>query len=210
MLAKMLLRKAAATGLVFVASATSNGETITIPSEAAIGDLAFLCDAAVSLDTDFYPSNVTPSGFTETTNSYYTGVYNTVVVSSRKKLVSGDPGATLTGMLGTVANYKTILIFRKSPVISTITAYEAVSNATVGNPAAQSKATQTASYVVLGGCFGEAALPNWATVWYDASITNGYQRVAYKIFNASPATVSVDSDDVGDANFLLSCSIRTA
>lgn len=208
MLSKMLLRKAAATGLVFVASATSTGATIVIPSEAAIGDLAFLFDVAT--DTAIFPSTTTPAGFTPTNAKYYSTTYYTRVTTCRKKLVSGDPGATLTGMTANYAVSKIILIFRKSPVISTITAYEIVNDAQNTDPAAQSKATQTASYVVFGGCFSENSLPSWATVWYDDSITNGNQRLAYKIFNSSPAIVSVDIGDSGDANFLVSCSIRTA
>jgi len=204
----MLLRKAAAAGLVFVASATSTGSTIVIPSSAAAGDLGFLYDAAS--DSAMYPSTTTPSGWTATNVTYFGTNLYTRVTSSRKKLASGDPGATITGMTADTSVTKILLIFRKTPAIGTITAYEVVNDATDGDPAAQSKATQTAPYVVLGGCFSENSLPTWASTWYDESFTNGYMRLAYKIFNASPATVSIDIGDSGDANFLQSCSLKTS
>lgn len=205
---KLMSAPATATGLTFVGYAVSTGETITIPSSAATGDLGVFYDTAI--DTTVYPSAVYPSGWVYITGSNYYGGTVSRGNLSRKILTSGDPGLSITGMYGNLYMYKTILIFRDSSGISLGT-YDEESVSTIDtNPTAQVKTTQAAPYVVIGGAAANAQ-PVWNTVWYDGSIENNvYQILAYKIFNASPASVTVALGEFGDdGNYLVSCSLTT-
>jgi hypothetical protein len=101
---------------------------ITIPSSAQIGDFAVMCD----LCQHFYSSDisqVTPSGWTNFATDamsvagvppysyYYRGV------ASYKKLVSGDPGKQITGMVPTGLNaqsQKFMMVFRPNYAITSL------------------------------------------------------------------------------------------
>lgn len=202
----MLLRKAVTVvqGLTYVSSATSTGSTIVIPSDAAIGDLAILWDAAEN--DPFSPSAVDPSGWTEMLNilSYYYIVARTVVC--RKKLVSGDPGATITGMNGNVANRKLMVILRPNKAIGTITTLNYAKQSTDTQPADQVKSTQTAPYVVIGGAYCDVA-PAFSSAWYDQQFTNNNLLAGFKIFNSGPASTTINLSTYGTDNSLVSCSV---
>jgi len=84
------------------ASAASSTSTIVIPATAAVGDVALLFDTSTTV------TNTVPSGFSDAGNSISTTGIRTNI--SYKQLVSGDPGATITGMAGTTK--KILLILR--------------------------------------------------------------------------------------------------
>jgi hypothetical protein len=103
----------------FVNSATSSTSAITIPADAAIGDVCIYLDSAQST-TATAPTSVTPTGFTlqnTASNSTTTGL---TMTSSYKILVSGDPGSSVTGMNGSASNNKIVLVFRPNVPISSI------------------------------------------------------------------------------------------
>lgn len=206
MLTKMLLRKlvSVAQGLTYVSSATSTGSTIVIPSDAAIGDLAILWDAAEN--DPFTPSVVTPSGWSELLNisSYYYIVAKTLV--SRKKLLSGDPGSTITGMNGSVSNRKLMVILRPNKAIGLITRLEDTKQSIDTQPSDQVKATQTAPYVVIGGAYCDVA-PAFSSAWADQELTNNNLLAGFKIFNSGPASVTINLGTYGTDNSLMSCSL---
>lgn len=206
MLTKMLMRKSAtvAQGLTFVTSAISTGSTIVIPSDAAIGDLAILFDHAEN--DHFYPDLVTPTGWTAINNvNAYVSIRKAAL--SRKKLVSGDPGATITGMNGNLVNRKVIAVFRPNNAIGTVTTYDSNTEGTWTAPASQVLETQTAPYVAIGATWCDS-IPAW-TAWNDGTVDNDYYtRLAYKVYNSSPANVTVALAEYGEDNILASCIVK--
>lgn len=189
MLAKMLLRKAGNPSLSFNTSASSTSSTITIPAGAAVGDIAVLFDYAGSFITT---STVVPSGWTSVSNLSSNTYYGSRAIVSFKKLLSGDPGSTITGMNGGFFNNKQILIFSPNSTITTITVAGLAETIADAAPAAQSVAAQTLNYVVIGCASNRVYQPTWTSTWYDATY-GGSTRIelAYKIFNSAPASVSM-------------------
>lgn len=98
---------------------TTSGATIVIPSTAAIGDFVFLVDRALS--SSAIPTTVTPSGWTNIADtSLLDGTVGMRTVVSYKKLVSGDPGSTITGMNGGTGNTKMMLVYRTNLTTATL------------------------------------------------------------------------------------------
>ncbi len=184
--------------------ATSAASTITIPATAQAGDLAVLYDLA--RNSSGTPTLVTPAGWT--TLSDLTGGTGAAVLSY-KILVAGDPGGTVTGMDGTSADAKSLVVFRATPTLAGVAVQDLGEQYTTDNPGAQTLAAQSAyPYVVYGGCGGLSALPTWASAWYSNTGSTGYQRYAFQIFNASGESRSVDCNDSGTGTFLQSCVLR--
>lgn len=195
MLTKMLLRKSIGIpALSFNTSGQSTSSTITIPAGAAIGDLAVLLDWA-SRTVTAIPSTVVPTDWTSVSNQSSSVTAGTRSIVSYKKLVSGDPGASITGMNGTYQNRKQMIIFSPSVGISSITVAGLAETIGNVNPAAQVVAAQTLNYVVIGAATSRGYDPVWTTTWYDQTFSNASAlnyELAYKLFNASPASVSMD------------------
>ena len=206
MLAKMLTKKSTgAQGLTFVSSATSTGSTIVIPSNAAVGDLAVLCD--ISTNSVGYPTLVYPTGWTAIVDDYSYFPSGTTAALSRKTLVSGDPGATITGMLGASEDSKALFVFRPNTSIGSVTdssiASEAV-NATASN---QVVAANTAPYIVVGSYWSNGTT-DWDTIWYTDNVYVSNMAFAYKLFNSAPSSVTVAPIDCEcDRTILQSCAI---
>jgi hypothetical protein len=87
----------------YITKATALSSTITIPATAAVGDFAILFDRSTTT------TNTIPSGWTLVSGITTTSIRSNV---SYKKLVSGDPGTSVTGMAGTTT--KVMLIFRSN------------------------------------------------------------------------------------------------
>lgn len=190
MLAKMLLRKSNVPTLSFDTSASSTSSTITIPAGAAVGDIAVLFDYAGSFLTT---STVVPSGWTSVSNLSSNTGYGTRAIVSFKKLLSGDPGSTITGMNGGFFNDKQILIFSPNSTITTITVAGLAETIADAAPAAQSVAAQTLNYVVIGCASNRVYQPIWTSTWYDETFSQSSRKqFGYKLFNTSPASVSMD------------------
>lgn len=188
--------------LAYVASADSSAATITIPATAQAGDLAVLYDLARNIIGT--PTLVTPSGWT--TLSDLTGGTGAAVLSY-KILGAGDPGATITGMDGNIADAKSLEVFRATPSLAGVTVLESAEQYTAGNPTAQAKTAQSAyPYLVYVVCGGVSALPSWIAGYApDATASIGYQRYGWTLFNDSGASCSVDCNDSGTGTFLQSC-----
>lgn len=193
MLPKMLLRAGILIPtLSFNTSASSTSSTITIPAGAEIGDIAVLFDYAGNSNTTI-PSTVVPSGWTSVSNQSSNTTAATRAIVSYKKLVSGDPGASITGMNGGFFNAKQILVFSPSSGISTVTVAGLAETIADAAPAAQSVAAQTLNYVVIGCASNRAYAPSWTSTWYDATLAQSSRKeFGYKLFNSSPASVSMD------------------
>lgn len=192
MLTKMLLRKAGNPSLSFNTSASSTNNTITIPSGAAIGDLAVLLDFAGNF-AGFIPTTVVPSGWTSVSNkSSSTNSQGSKSIVSYKKLVSGDPGSSITGMNGVDYDVKLMVVFTPSFPITTITVAGLAETIADVAPAAQSVAAQTLNYAVIGCATNYSYTPSWTATWYNNTYGSSRGKLAYKLFNASPASVTMD------------------
>lgn len=189
--------------LAYVDYVASGTDTITIPAAAAAGDLAILYDLARSIASA--PTLVTPSGWTTLSALQRSPVS---AVLSYKILAAGEPGSTITGMNGNIADVKTLVVLRATPALAGVTVTDINEQATTGNPNAQTiEALTSYPYVVYGVCGGRDALPAWASAWYSDTWWAAYQRVGYRIYNAAGASCSVDCNDSGTGTFLHSCAL---
>ena len=188
--------------LAYVAGATSSGSTITIPATAQAGDLAALYDLARGLFTP--PTPATPSNWT--TISGLTASTSAGVLSY-KILVAGDPGATVTGMNGSISDAKSLAVFPATPSLATVTVLESAEQSTSGNPAAQAKTAQSDyPYLVYGVCGGASALPSWIAGYAPGATEYiGWQRYGWTFFNDSAARLSLDCNDSGTGTLLQTC-----
>jgi hypothetical protein len=209
-LAHRLRRKSGAavlTSLTFVASAVSNANTITIPAGAQAGDLAVLFDKPVGTVSGSDP----PTNWTSILGA---GGTNGLAVS-RKLLVGGDPGASVTGITGSGNSNKVMFVFRPDAPITTVTASTWGQQITANNPTPQtvSASGQPTPLVVFGGAgvtSGTAAFST-ASPAFDSTVANaaGLVIAGYKIYNSSPADHSIDMNDLGN-NALVSGYLRVA
>jgi len=179
---------AGVTSLSFVNSAEAGG-AITIPADAAVGDLAVLLEGASS-------SNGIVTGWTPMLSN---GIAN----ANYKVLVSGDPGDTINGSSGSGQD-KIMLVFRPNGVISSVAFSTWLFEATSGNPTPQavSASGQPAPLVVIGAVYKANSTVSFnagTTPAFDAQIARSDNDlvVGYKIYNSAPANHTVDCDDFG-------------
>lgn len=186
------------TSVSFFGSAADNQPSVTAPASIIDGDLMVLWQMATGT-----PSPVTPAGFT----NLLTQGSGTKYMIDVKRANGTEGGASITGMDGTV-DRKILLVFRGNTpangfVFSTPT-FEL--NAT-GDPSAQNvlAAGQPAPLVVFG-LYGSASGnidPRTMSPTKDAEVAlSTTMYAAYKIYNASPADVSIDMEDEGTNNTL--------
>ena len=191
--------------LSYVTSATASAASITIPATAQVGDIVILADRDSNNTTaNTYPATI-PTGFTQaiSANAISLATYFYRVLISYKVLVSGDPGASITGMPNTY-NWarKVLLVFRPSRAISNVTIGSVVSTMLDGNPAAQTiTASSGALPLIVYTHFTSNINTNIVTPSFSpaqdgfAQILNGanpQSQSRYKIYNSSPANTTVD------------------
>ncbi|MFA5387038.1 MAG: hypothetical protein WC322_01425 [Candidatus Paceibacterota bacterium] len=190
---------------------SSFSSTITAPAAINAGDLLILVDSG--RNTVATPAEVIPSGFTKFDEYVDAGLFYRVTWSY--KIADGtEDGATLTGMLAIATISKICYQFRGNVSITGISQFSKVVQFTSSDPTAQ---VVTAS----GG-----AVPLIVLVYYNSTgnisprtfspakdgeendnndtgvVSNAW--LAYKIYNSSPADVTVDMDDEGDRNLIYS------
>ncbi len=206
----LLMRSAAAAGptsITQVLSATSTATTITAPRGIQLGDLIVFLDFSTAGTT---PTSVIPTGFTAIGTSLTTGTDRQNV---SYKLADGTEGGTsITGMAGTFRD-KAMYVFRGNVAATGIVISSPINEqVTTADPTAQ---------VVLSGA---GAVPLVVLAAYSSntsSITarsftpakdgeinsSNFNWLAYKIYNSSPADVTVDMADFG-TNFMKSFFAR--
>ncbi len=203
---------AALTSLSFLDSATSTGASVTGPAGILTGDLLVLFDRAIAAGSATPPTTVLPSGFTSISNSPGSNASPNAVRSivSYKIADGSEASASLTGMNGST-NGKMLAVFRGDVHVSAVLPSTPNAETTDGNPASQNVAASggaTPLIVVAGYGSGSAIDPRTFSPAKDAEINSATTRyLAYKIYNSSPADVTVDMDDEGDLNSLQSCFI---
>lgn len=196
------------TTVSFLASSTSvDSETITLPASIAAGDLIIVLDA---ISNDSSPTLVTPSGFTNVTNA--TSSY--MRFASCYKIADGSEASTsVTGLLPDPpgGGAKIAAVFRGDVAISSFTPASinqpSIDNA---NPTAQSVTASggTPPLIVFGfyvNDYGSGVNPRTFSPTKDGEINESGATycdlwLAYKIYNSSPANVTVDMDDEGYGN----------
>jgi hypothetical protein len=189
--------------LAFRSSSTSSGTTITIPSDVIAGDLLVLGQTG----GESAPTAVNPTGFTQ--------VSNTTNGTTRRSMVSfkiagaSDAGTTITGMNGVDNDNKILAVFSTNGALSG-SAFDLEEVTTPNNPAAQTvnAANQPTPLVVIAFMYQASVVGRTFSPSSDGSITLGNAQLFYKMYNTSPADVTVDEGDGGFANVLISFYIR--
>lgn len=197
MLTKML--RASVQVIQFRTSATSTASTVAAPSTIQNGDLLVLYDSA---SASSIPTTVTPANFTSILN-------NTVgttrrIICSYKIASNSDASSTITGMNGGITNNKILLVFSTKGIASA-NVFDVAFEGTDGDPTAQTitSGSQTAPLVVIS--FVRNLNSNYTmTPTEDGVISNSSQFGLYKIYNSTPANVTVDTNDGGANNLLMS------
>lgn len=207
-----------ATTLTQVASATAaNSTTIVCPGTVQAGDLLVLWDRSEQVAAPPVAS-VIPAGFTSINDQQGpVGGFAHMIMSC--KIADGsEAGANLTGMSGTEYAHKALYVFRGDKPISAINIQDSSSSDETGsNPAAivlnasggAVPLVVLAGYTVYQGGGGTIVVdPRSFSPAKDGEINpHGSLYLAYKIYNTSPADVTIDMDDEGGENCLTGCFI---
>lgn len=213
-MARSIRRAGRAYNLSFVASAQGNAASITIPATARGGDIAVLFD--YSANSGAPVTFATPSGFTTIATSAEAGTF-IVGIASFKILSNTDPSTSVTGMTNDFRS-KVMMVFRPVGRISGISVPTWSAETTSGNPSSQSVlASGLRAPALVFGMAGSNVntIPfSTASPAFDDEIfqllvsTSGGMRVGYKIYNSAPADHTVDMNDLGNDNTLVSGLIR--
>jgi hypothetical protein len=187
--------------LAFRSSSVSTTNAVSAPSGNTAGDLLVYIDSASSfqIPSGPIPGSVTPSGFTLAASHTLASGANGYRQNISYKVATGSEGS-ITGMAGATTNHKIMLCF-EGPIS---TAAHATFNGqgSTANPTAQNVTASggTPPLVVIGAYRANGAVdPRTMSPAKDGEVTTtGLLYGAYKIYNSSPADVSVDMDDEGD------------
>jgi len=193
--------------IAFRASATSTNTagTIVAPSGIVAGDLLVLYDSAANNTT--IPTAVIPSGFGSPAIINQTFSTNRRVIVSMKIANGTEAGATITGMSVNNTVNKILIVFSTNGATSSI-AYDVDFQSTDGDPTAQTVTSASGSPPLVVLAFYRNTTGVSFSPTEDGSVVNGGQQGKYKIYNSSPADVTVDLGDAGTANMLMSFYIE--
>lgn len=200
------------TTITQVLSATSAGSTINFPGGILAGDMIVLLDAAIQSGGS--PAAVTPSGFTVISNQLASASNALRTIVSYKLAVGTETGA-LTGMNGSAQNSKLMYVFRGDIAATSLTLAGLTQQTTDANPTAQVvTASGGVAPLVVFGCYscGDPISPRTMTPAKDGELASASSDayLAFKIYNSSPADVTVDMDDEVSRNTLSSFYIQMA
>jgi len=202
--------QAVLTSITQALSATSTASTITAPSGIQAGDLIVLLDKAANSFLTA-PTAVTPTGFTNASN--VTSAITRQMLSW-KKADGTEGGTSITGMNGSANNTKIIYVFRGNIAATTVTPSTVNGQATSAAPTNQNVAASggTAPLVIVAGygCASGTIIARGFSPAKDGEIeqaSTGDLWLAYKIYNSSPADVTISMGDFG-TNFLQSMYIQ--
>lgn len=193
-----------------IATATSTATTITAPAGIIAGDLLVLLDKGLNALATA-PVTVIATGFTSISNiTASLGASGIRQILSYKLADGSEGGASLTGLSGNLRN-KALYTFRQTPAAIVANVGSVNGEITAGNPVAQTVTSGSGALplVVIGGyASGSAIDPRTFSPAKDGELERGTgMYLAYKIYNAEPADVTIDMDDEGADNELQSCYI---
>lgn len=200
-----------ATSISFQNSAISTASTITLPAGIIAGDLIVIYDRASNASSTS-PTLVVPAGFTNGYDGPLASATNASRVSLSYKIATGSESSTVITGMNATSMFKAAMVFRGDIPISLVTPYSFTSIMTDSNPTAQvvTSSAGPAPLIVFGayGVGGSAAIsPRTMTPAAAGEITIGTSPgsyVKYLIYNSAPADVTVDMDDEGNRNMLMS------
>jgi hypothetical protein len=192
--------------VVIHASATSTASTITIPAAAATGDYAILFDTSTTV------TNTIPSGWTSINGVTTAGIRTNI---SFKRLVSGDPNTSVTGMAGTTR--KVMLIVKGNSDLLSNTRSTPGSQATTAAPTNQTISTSgvntPAVFFAVYASTGNVGTRGWSggtPVEYSSVSTSSiYVKALVYGRGTTPATATISQSDNG-TNTLQSFSMKFA
>jgi hypothetical protein len=211
--------KPAATGVTSLSLHHSNSNTstsISVPGTLIAGDLIVFAEGAQNSSAPA-PADTYESGFTAIASAVSGNGTGAARVSLSCKIATGaEAGGSITGITGSGSFERScLLIFRPdSPIAS-------MSVASVNNPGADDNdppaqtvtaASGTPPLVVLGLYRSSGSVTTRTmSPAKDNEITpvNTFY-LAWKVYNSSPADVSVDMGDNGNSNILMSCYIAVS
>lgn len=189
----------------YVGKASSSSSSLTIPSGAAAGDVCLTFNGCTGLVST--PTSVTPTGFTKIVDQTTT---QRRYVHCWKKLVSGDPGSSITGM-SDFQQFFDCYVFR--PSISTNfavtnTGFEVTSS----NPSSQTVPAGNAPCIIVAHEGSASTNPptSFASGSFDQEDTGYYCRYGYKIYNTAPSSNVIDMADLGVYNQLATFLVQLA
>lgn len=200
--------------LSFFGSATSTAETVTAPANINAGDLLILSD--YSYKDLGVPTEVIPTGFTKITGANNSGGDDNLRVTISYKIADGTEGGTsITGMLGDTDD-KVLIVIRQNVAISSISTGDIDIEMTTGNPAQQvcAAGAGAAPLVVFATYAAFNSISGFSRNFSpsaDAEInSSNFHYTKYKLYNSSPANITIDIADSGNetclASFYLECS----
>ncbi|MFM7796261.1 MAG: hypothetical protein ACKO7N_05795 [Candidatus Nitrosotenuis sp.] len=211
-------------------SASSSTQSVTLPSAMNGQDLLILYSRATGVADAGPPNDTTPSGWTKITTVTTSRTVSSVVTDRRHsmyyRLAAGTFGSSsstastsVSAFDASLGGYENLVYtFRGDIAPTTITSFSVGTTGTNANPAALTVAGSTNSVpmVILAGYSADAAVdPRTFTVGGSAAkdaelslVTSFY--LAYKIYNSSPADVSIDMDDEGAHNSTIACGLSVA
>lgn len=201
---------AARATLSFLASAVSeSSSTVTAPASIQAGDVLVLYDIAQGLFS--LPPTALPAGFTAISNIVSGSGPGSLRSSISYKLADGtEANAALTGQAGVFVD-KVLIVLRRNPPASRLIVGSVNAQVTDADPTTQlvSASAAIAPLAVFGCSTGQSMNQRTMTPPQDGQVTVAATTwVGYKIFNASPADVTVDMGDEGGSNFLQSFYIQ--
>jgi len=179
--------------LSFITSVISTAATIVLPDNVQEGDLLVLAQKSNGTPVG---SDVTPTGWTDVGATVSLLQGTTQRVSHKYKIAEGgDAGATVTGMSGT-NDYKDFFLFRPTKGITTVTPASLDGFIGTTDPAAQvvTSSSGTVALAVFASYMSSTSSHSGISFspTEDGSVANGDLDFYFKIYNSSPADVTVD------------------
>lgn len=201
--------------LSFLDSTVSSGSSVTGPAGIQAGDLLVCWDVA----TDASAVALNPlSGFTSIVTDGDTGNDQYCVLSY--KIADGsEASASISGMNGASSNTKLLMVFRPDVPISAVNVVDASITQTGGDPGSESITAGggVVPLVVLGAY---AALSSIDSESFSPAADGEIERqpgsllsnaeLLYKIYNSSPANVTIDVGDEGLSTTMAGCYLEVA
>lgn len=190
----------------FVASSTSSqSSTITIPAGSKAGDLVIFSDFVYE-----WLADGAATGFTQIDRLFLATMSRNYCLIVRYRVLTSDSeaGTSITGQTPNIDTSKMMFTFRKSVGSWGVPANK-TSQVTQGNPSAQTVGGTAVPSIVFAhyassNSIGTRTFFPAATASLSASGPQPWHWVHYLIQNAAAASVSVDMNDEGDGNLLLS------
>lgn len=188
-------------------SVTSSAGTLTVPATVQAGDLLVLLDFALNSSgspTEAYETDFTKIG---------TASFSPRRLSLSYKIATGSEASTAIGSAqdGTSSDRHILAVFRASAPITSVVVNSVFEQGTNADPSPQNvtSASGDVPLVVLGAYAAASAIsPRGFSPAEDGEFspdTNSYLK--YKIYNSSPADVTVDMEDEIQ-NYLISAYLE--